>query len=154
MGRLSGISVRCLFEQSTTVPKQTHCLGHSTSITHCPAFLVLWISEPVENNEAVFMEYILDPSTVKTNHPTGLCRLPTLVYIIVKKHLIHASALEILGIPLHLNFPALAVAIFLRFIRPGASHLAILVSTGFWCKYSVSHCRLQSQINGLRARCL
>jgi hypothetical protein len=42
----------------------------------------------VENNAAMFMEYILDPSTVKTNLPTGLCRFLSLVYITVKEHLI------------------------------------------------------------------
>lgn len=36
----------------------------------------------------------------------------------------------------------------------GASQRAPLVSIGFLCKYSASHRKLQSQINGFRAKCL
>lgn len=55
---------------------------------------------------------------------------------------------------LHLNFSSRRDSIFLLCIRFGLSHLAPDVSIGFLCKYSANHRKLQSQMNGLRAKCL
>ena len=57
-------------------------------------------------------------------------------------------------LPLHLNFSSLRASIRRRCMRFGVSHLAPDVSIGLRCRYSASQRRLQSQMNGFRARCL
>ena len=59
-----------------------------------------------------------------------------------------------LRLPLHLNFSSLSASMRRRCILFGVSHLAPDVSIGLRWRYSANHRRLQSQMNGLRAKCL
>lgn len=67
---------------------------------------------------------------------------------------LHSSSFPPSPPDLHLNLSSRNASMRRRCILLGASHRAPLVSIGFLCKYSASHRKLQSQINGFRAKCL
>lgn len=70
------------------------------------------------------------------------------------KHHYHWYLIKWRCLPLHLNFSSLSASILLLCILFGDSHFGPDVSIGFLWRYSASHFKLQSQINGFLPKCL